>query len=128
MPGEPEDEKDAPPYVIDVPLLGSSETDDKVQRQKEAELLKWAAAEINKRHEKSFWSRVVFPLGMVVLTLAGLVACAILCVPCLMGILAFSALTCPCVPVMNVPLWGAIFILIFQGWSLTHGRMSLIWS
>ena len=128
MPGEPEDEKDAPPYVIDVPLLGSSETDDKVQRQKEAELLKWAAAEINKRHEKSFWSRVVFPLGMVVLTLAGLVACAILCVPCLMGILAFSALTCPCVPVMNVPLWGAIFVLVFQGWRLTNGHLSLIWS
>jgi hypothetical protein len=128
MPGEPDDESDASSCVINVPLLQSSETDDKIQRQKEADLLKWAAAELNKRHEKSFWSRVVFPLAMVVVTLAGLAACAVLCVPCLMGILAFSALTCPCVPVMNVPLWGAIFILIFQGWSLTNGHLSLIWS
>jgi hypothetical protein len=128
MLGEPDDETDASSCVVNVPLLGSSETDDKVQRQKEADLLKWAAAELNKRHEKSFWRSVVFPLAMVVLTLAGLVACAILCVPCLMGILAFSALTCPCVPVMNVPLWGAIFVLIFQGWRLTNGHLSLIWN
>jgi hypothetical protein len=45
-----------------------------------------------------------------------------------MGILAFSALTCPCVPVMNVPLWGAIFVLVFQGWRLTNGHLSLIWN
>jgi hypothetical protein len=128
MLGEPDDETDASSCVVNVPLLGSSETDDKVQRQKEADLLKWAAAELNKRHEKSFWRSVVFPLAMVVLTLGGLVACAILCVPCLMGILAFSALTCPCVPVMNVPLWGAIFVLVFQGWRLTNGHLSLIWS
>jgi hypothetical protein len=128
MLGEPDDETDASSCVVNVPLLGSSETDDKVQRQKEADLLKWAAAELNKRHEKSFWRSVVFPLAMVVLTLGGLVACAILCVPCLMGILAFSALTCPCVPVMNVPLWGAIFVLIFQGWRLTNGHLSLIWN
>ena len=128
MLGEPDDETDASSCVVNVPLLGSSETDDKVQRQKEADLLKWAAAELNKRHEKSFWRSVVFPLAMVVITLAGLVACAILCVPCLMGILVFSALTCPCVPVMNVPLWGAIFVLVFQGWRLTNGHLSLIWS
>lgn len=115
--------------VVQVPLLGSSETDDKIdeQRQKEAELLKWAAAELNKRHESSFLRRVALPLALVVLTLAGLVVCAILCVPCLMGILVFSALTCPCIPVMNLPLWTAIFILIFQGWRLTSGHMSLIW-
>ena len=95
MPGEPDAETDS--CVVDIPLLGSSESDDKVKREKEAELLKWAAAEINKRHEKSFCSRVVFPLAMVVLTLAGLAVCAVLCVPCLMGILAFSAITCPCV-------------------------------
>jgi hypothetical protein len=126
MPGEPDDDKEA--CVVEVPLLGSSEAEDKAQRIKEAELLKWASAELNKRHDKSFWGKVVCPLVMVALTLGGLVACAILCVPCLMGILAFSALTCPCVPVMNVPLWGAIAILIFQGWSLTNGHMSLIWS
>ena len=130
MPGEPDDENehDASACVVDMPLLGSSETDDKAQRQKEAELLKWAAAELNKRHEKSFWSRIVFPLAMVILTLGGLAVCAVMCVPCLFGILAFSALTCPCMPVMNLPLWGAIFILIFEGWHLTSGHMSLIWS
>lgn len=126
MPAGPDEEKEA--CVVEVPLLGSSETDQKVDRQKEAELLKWAAAELNKRHERSFWSRIVLPLALVALTLAGLAVCAILCVPCLFGILAFSALTCPCVPVMNVPLWGAIAILIFEGWHLTSGHMSLIWS
>lgn len=113
---------------MEIPFLGSSETDEKLKRDKEAEMLKWLSGELNKRHEKSFWSRVVMPLALVLVTLAGLVVCAVLCVPCLMGILAFSALTCPCVPVMNVPLWGAIFILIIQGWSLTNGHMSLIWS
>jgi hypothetical protein len=49
MLGEPDDETDASSCVVNVPLLGSSETDDKVQRQKEADLLKWAAAELNKR-------------------------------------------------------------------------------
>lgn len=129
MPGGPDDENGASSacVTVDMPLLGSSETDEKTQRQKDAELLKWAAAELNKRHEKSFWGRVVFPLGMVILTLAGLAVCAVLCVPCLMGILVFSALTCPCVPVMNLPLWSAILILIFQGWRLTNGHLSLIW-
>lgn len=125
MPGEPEDKQET---VMEIPFLGSSETDEKLKRDKEAEMLKWLSGELNKRHEKSFWSRVVMPLALVLVTLAGLVVCAVLCVPCLMGILAFSALTCPCVPVMNVPLWGAIFILIIQGWSLTNGHMSLIWS
>jgi hypothetical protein len=114
-------ESDDKPIVLDIP-------DEKESQRKEAEMLKRLSNEINKKYEKSFCSRIVMPLGLVIVTLAGLVVCAVLCVPCLMGILAFSALTCPCVPVMNVPLWGAIFILIFQGWHLTSGHMSLIWS
>lgn len=124
MPGEPDDK----PVVLEVPFLESSETDEKLKREKEAEMLKWISSELNKRHEKSFWSRVIMPLAMVAVTLAGLGVCAALCVPCLFGILAFSAITCPCVPVMNLPLWSAIFILIIQGWSLTNGHLSLIWS
>ena len=127
MPCEPDDK-----YTIDVdtnpPTLGSSETDEKSRQEQETKMLKWVASELNKRHEKTFRERFVVPLLMVVATLAGLVVCAALCVPCLMGILVFSALTCPCMPVMNLPLWSAIFILIFQGWSLTNGHMSLIWS
>ena len=108
--------------------LGSSETDDKAQREKEAEMLKWLARELNKRHEVSFFRRVVRPLVLVAVTLIGLTVCFYVCIPCLFGILAFSAITCPCQPVMNVPLWGSIFILIIQGWNLTSGHLSLIWS
>ena len=125
------------PTVIDIdmdmnktraPFLGSSETDDKAEREKEAEMLKWLAKELNKRHEKSFLKRVVGPILMVTATMVVLVICLYVCLPCLFGILIFSAVLCPCQPVMNVPLWGSILVLLIKGWSLTNGHLTLIWS
>lgn len=118
------------PTVINMgaPALGSSESDDKIRREKDAEMLKWIAKELNKRHEKSFHWRVLTPLIMVGLTLIGLIVCYMYCLPCLFGILVFSALTCGCSPIMNVPLWITILILIIRGWSLTNGHLTLIWT
>jgi len=89
---------------------------------------KQKAITLNKKHEEWFWDKVLKPLIIVVVTLAGLVVCAIFCVPCLMGIFVFSACTCPYIPAMNLPLWGTILILLIEGWSLTTGKLSLVWS
>ena len=83
---------------------------------------------LNKVHDEWFWSKVLKPLILVVVTMAALVACAFFCIPCLMGIFVFSACTCPFIPVMNLPLWGTIIILLVEGWSLTTGKLSLVWS
>ena len=115
-------------------VLGSSETDEKQAKQAdkakeiEDEFIRRIAERLNQRHEKGFFQRVLYPLILLVATLAGLVVCAILCIPCLFGILVFSAITCGCQPVMNVPLWGSIVVLLVRGWTFTNGHMTLIWS
>ena len=108
-----EPEKNAPPHE---PALHHDD------------ILKHVSDALNKHHEKSFVQQVVLPLLLITATLIALVVCAILCVPCLMGILVFSACTCSFVPIMNVPLWGAIVLLIIEGWSLTNGHLTLMWN
>ena len=98
-------------------LLSSADTDEKQK-----------SIILNKKHEEWFWDKVLKPLIILIITMGGLIACAFYCVPCLMGIFVFSACTCPYIPAMNIPLWGTILILLIEGWSLTTGKMSLVWS
>ena len=109
-------------------MESKSETQADKAKEIEDEFIRRIAERLNRRHEKGFLQRVIYPLILLVATLAGLVVCAILCVPCLFGILAFSAITCGCQPLMNVPLWGSILVLLIRGWTFTTGNMTLIWS
>jgi hypothetical protein len=116
--GSPKSEPDDKP-APEAPRFDTANKDD---------ILKHVSDTLNKHHEKTFVQQVVLPLLLITATLIALVVCAILCVPCLMGILVFSACTCSFVPIMNVPLWGAIVLLIIEGWSLTNGHLTLMWN
>lgn len=98
------------------PLTGSSETDDKER-----------AIKRNQERDDWFWNKTVKPLLLCCLTFAALVVCAYFCIPCVFAVFAFSACTCPFVPVMNIPLWAAIIILVYEGWTLTNGRFGVFW-
>lgn len=78
-------------------------------------------------YEAYCWHRAVKPLIYMCVVFGLLVLCAFFCIPCLFGIFIFSACTCPYVPVMNLPLWSAMIILIYHGWALTTGKLSLTW-
>ena len=99
-----------------IPIMGSSETEEKERALKR-----------KKEMESWFWDKTVKPLLLCCLTFAALVVCAFFCIPCVLAIFAFSACTCPFVPVMNVPLWSAIIILVYEGWTLTDGRFGVFW-
>jgi hypothetical protein len=104
------------PEVVKPPMLGSSESDEKVRALKR-----------NDAHDGWFWDRAVKPLLLCCLTFAALIVCAYFCIPCVLAIFAFSACTCPFVPVMNIPLWSAIIILVYEGWTVTNGRFGMFW-
>lgn len=70
-------------------------------------------------------------LGVICLMMLCIVACLVfymICPRCLFGILVFSACLCPFYHPMNVPLWLAIILLTFSGWSLTTGALSITWN
>lgn len=111
------------------PILGSSETDEKSRkdRDREIDLLRRIAKELDKRHEESFRSKM-FMLAFLLFILIFIVICTFVCLPCLFGLIVFSAITCPCKAEMNVPLWGSIIALIIRGWTFTNGHLTLTWS
>jgi hypothetical protein len=118
-----------------IPIMGSSETEEKeraLKRKKEMESWFWdktakpakPSAQDGEAGEAVCSAK---PLLLCCLTFAAPVVCDSFCIPCLLAIFAVSACTCPFVPVMNVPLWSAIIILVYEGWTLTDGRFGVFW-
>lgn len=97
------------------------------------ESVKKHKADVDESHRKDdtyeayCWQKVMKPLIYMCITFGLLVVCAFFCIPCLLGIFVFSACTCPYIPAMNLPLWSAMIILIYHGWALTTGKLSLTW-
>lgn len=124
------DEENPPSTDLDensrVGLDGTPENEKETDKLIEVESIKKAMHWNKVIYEKTML--ILFSLGMVCLATIGIVICYEYCTTCLVGILLFSLCTCPFIPVMNVPLWISILVLVVGGWSFTHGHMSLVWS
>ena len=81
----------------------------------------------NDYYQVNCWEKTLKPLIALGVTMVLLLICSYFCLPCLFGVLLFSACTCAFIPVMNIPLWATIAILILHGWALTTGKLSLVW-
>lgn len=54
-----------------------------------------------------------------------LVICVFYCNYCLYGVFLLSLATCMCEPMMNVPLWISLVLLIINGFDVVFGQMEL---
>ena len=66
--------------------------------------------------------------GMLLLTVA-LIACVLsylFCPYCSLGVVLFCFCLCCCEPLLNIPLWIAIFMLVAFGWSWTPNKHFIV--
>ena len=85
---------------------------------------------IYKRFKTALTNSIVqLMLGMLLLlvSVALCLLCWYYCINCLFAVIIVSLLMCACIPGFNVPLWIAVVLLVFGGYSFTSGKMSLTW-
>lgn len=82
---------------------------------------------IGEKYRDFFLYQFCIPLGLLATAAAFLGVGWFLCPMCIVGVLLFSACTCAYMPVMNIPLWISIIILVWQGWEVTNGTMTVSW-
>ena len=85
------------------------------------------AVTLDRHFEARCMDQVVKPLVMVAIMGAGIYVCSVYCVSCLIGICVVCICLCPFIPAMNIPLWISMAVLIWKGWTLTNGHLTLIW-
>lgn len=78
-------------------------------------------------YREYFVNKVFIPLVLLGITALILVLGWFFCPVCIVGVLVFSMCTCAYVPILNIPLWISIVILMWQGWKITQGSLSLEW-
>lgn len=67
---------------------------------------------------------LIFTLLMLILCVAAFMFCP----RCLFLVLIICACLCPFIHPLNAPLWLAIILLTFSGWSFTTGTLSVSWN
>ena len=85
------------------------------------------AVTLNHQFEARCIDQAVKPLVMVAIMGAAIYVCSVYCVSCLIGICVVCICLCPFIPAMNIPLWISMAVLIWKGWTLTNGHLTLIW-
>lgn len=78
-------------------------------------------------YREYFINKVFIPLVLLGITALVLILGWFFCPVCIVGVLVFSICTCAYVPILNIPLWISIAILMWQGWKITQGSLSLEW-
>jgi len=73
------------------------------------------------------WHSCIMPLTMLCIVMGILLGLAMVCPKCLFIVFFFCACTCGFVPIMNIPLWVSMIILILKGWTISNGVFSLSW-
>ncbi len=96
------------------------------ERDKEEEDVKKSKS-IGQRYRDFFMYQVCIPLVLLATAAAFLGVGWFICPVCVVCVFLFSACTCAYIPVMNIPLWISIVILIWQGWKVTDGALTVAW-
>ena len=99
---------------------------DKVKPNQDSEDVK-KSKEADRSHERYMWDNCFKPFVWLVLTGAALGVFSAYCTSCLIGLCLVCLCLCPFIPIVNIPLWISIVILLWRGWSLTNGHLSLVW-
>jgi len=99
---------------------------DVTERDKEEEDVKKSKS-IGQRYRDFFMYQVCIPLVLLATAAAFLGVGWFICPVCVVCVFLFSACTCAYIPVMNIPLWISIVILIWQGWKVTDGALTVAW-
>jgi hypothetical protein len=86
-----------------------------------------AAKKTDETYRHYCMEKGVKPLIAFLVVVGLLVVCSFYCTTCIFGILAFCAVTCAFIPVLNVPMWACIIILLVKGWAFTNGNLTLTW-
>jgi len=82
---------------------------------------------IGQKYKDFFLYQILIPLALLAVAAAFLGVGWFVCPVCIVCVFLFSACTCAYMPVMNIPLWISIIILIWQGWTVTNGALSVTW-
>lgn len=103
---------------VSVSILGVSE-EEEAEKQK--------SKHISQRYKDYFIYQVLVPLSLLAIAAALLGLGWFICPICVVCVFLFSACTCAYMPIMNVPLWISIVILMWQGWKISDGALALTW-
>ena len=93
----------------------------------DVEAAKTKSLEKSKQMHQDMCDKVFKPLMWLLFTGGILAICSLYCTSCLIGLCMVCICLCPFIPILNIPLWISIVLLMWRGWSLTNGHLSLVW-